>query len=250
MLVFTDKKGSRVSQNTIRLVTRHVSATSLPRRPLHGETRCETGHPHFSPQSSRLRPSPARGDDALSRGDDAKLGSSVSGNKARCVFLRRLRIINENISEYETAVTSGHIVLYATFGRFSILLRQRRPREPSSRPPGKPSPGALEADGLCSAKKKRKGLLHVDEKSLKSREHSDFQSNDHVRRWVSDIYVCLYCLIPTCCFLVGLVSSRLEASYLQQRISFTKWPVQCYLNQSPVRPGMVRAGQFVQSVFS
>ena len=41
------------------------------------------------------------------------------------------------------------------FGRFRILLRSRRPHKPSSRPPGRPSPGEIEAGGHGSGRSKR-----------------------------------------------------------------------------------------------
>ena len=50
-----------------------------------------------------------------------------------------------------------------TFSRFGTLLRLRRLTEPSSRPPGRPSPGGVEAGGHGSGRSKRKCEPRVDQ---------------------------------------------------------------------------------------
>ena len=65
-----------------------------------------------------------------------------------------------------------------TFSRFDILLRLRRPHEPSSRPPGRPSPGEVEAGGHGSGRSKRKGPPRVEKRASKRGEHSESQSCD------------------------------------------------------------------------
>ena len=49
--------------------------------------------------------------------------------------------------------TAAHV---PTFNLFRIPLRRRRPHEPSSRPPFRPSPGAVEAGGHVDRRIKRK----------------------------------------------------------------------------------------------
>ena len=56
----------------------------------------------------------------------------------------------------------------AAFSRFRILLRLRRPHEPSSRPLGRPSSGEVEAGGHGSGRNKQNGPPRVDE-GLKAR---------------------------------------------------------------------------------
>ena len=64
------------------------------------------------------------------------------------------------------------------FSRFRILVRLRRPHEPSSRPPGRPSPGEVEADRHGSGRSKRKGPPRVEKRAAKRGEHSELQSWD------------------------------------------------------------------------
>ena len=64
------------------------------------------------------------------------------------------------------------------FSRFLILLRLRRPHEPLSRPPGRPSPDEVEAGGHGSARNKRHGPPRVDKRAAKRGEHSESQSCD------------------------------------------------------------------------
>ena len=56
-----------------------------------------------------------------------------------------------------------------TFSRFSILLRSRRPHEPSSRPPGRTSSGEVEAGGYGSGRSKRNGLPRVNKSAERTR---------------------------------------------------------------------------------
>ena len=62
----------------------------------------------------------------------------------------------------------------------NIPLRRRRPHDPASTPPCRPSPGAVEAGGHGGGRGKRKCLPRVDKKASKRRGHSDFQSGDHI----------------------------------------------------------------------
>ena len=65
------------------------------------------------------------------------------------------------------------------FSRFRILVRLRRPHEPSSRPPGRPSPGEVEADRHGSGRSKRKGPPRVEKRAAKRGKRSDFHSDDN-----------------------------------------------------------------------
>ena len=65
-----------------------------------------------------------------------------------------------------------------TFSRFRALLRLRRPHEASSRPPGRPSPGEVEAGGHGSGKSKRKGSPRVEKGAVKRGKRSDFHADD------------------------------------------------------------------------
>ena len=68
-----------------------------------------------------------------------------------------------------------------TFSRFRITLRRRRPHDPSSRPPSRPSRGAVKAGGYGGERSKRKGPPRVEKKAVKRGEHSDFHSfNDTI----------------------------------------------------------------------
>ena len=75
-----------------------------------------------------------------------------------------------------------------TFSRFGILLRLRRPHEPSSRPPGRPSPGEVEAGGHGSGRSKRKGPPRVEKRTSKRGKHSEFQSLDDTTLGILHIY--------------------------------------------------------------
>ena len=62
-----------------------------------------------------------------------------------------------------------------------ISLRRRRRHEPSSRPPCRPSPGAVETGGHGGGRSKRKGLPPLEKRAAKRGEHSDFHSfNDTI----------------------------------------------------------------------
>ena len=67
-----------------------------------------------------------------------------------------------------------------TFNRFGILLRLGRPHEPSSRPPGRPSPGEVEGGGHRNEKSKRKGPPGIETRAAKRGERSDFHFDDHM----------------------------------------------------------------------
>ena len=58
--------------------------------------------------------------------------------------------------------------------------RQRRSHESSSRPPCRPSPGAVEAGRHCGGRSERNGPPRVDIKASKRVEPTDFQSSDHM----------------------------------------------------------------------
>ena len=75
-----------------------------------------------------------------------------------------------------------------TFNRFGILLRLGRPHEPSSRPPGRPSPGEVEAGGHGSGRSKRKVRL-VSRKGPRSAENTRDSSPETIKFWVSYIYL-------------------------------------------------------------
>ena len=59
-----------------------------------------------------------------------------------------------------------------TFSRSGILLRLRRPHEPSIRPPGRASPGEVEAGGHGNGKSKRNGPPRVENRAAKRGENS------------------------------------------------------------------------------
>ena len=73
--------------------------------------------------------------------------------------------------------------------RFGILLHLRRPHEPSSRPPGWPAPGEVEAGGHGSGRSKRKGPPRVEKRAAERGEHSEFQLCDDTILQVSYIYL-------------------------------------------------------------
>ena len=75
------------------------------------------------------------------------------------------------------------------FGRFRILLRSRRPHKPSSRPPGRPSPGEIEAGGHDSGRSKRNGPPRVDKRASKRGKHSESQSYDETILGILPIYI-------------------------------------------------------------
>ena len=80
-----------------------------------------------------------------------------------------------------------------TFNRFGILLRLGRPHEPSSRPPGRPSPGEVEAGGHGSARSKRKGPPRVEKRAEKHGEHSGIPVlRRHDSGYPTYIYICRY----------------------------------------------------------
>lgn len=67
-----------------------------------------------------------------------------------------------------------------TFGSFGIL-NLRRPHDRSSRPPGMPSPGEVEAGGLGREEANKKGSPRVEERAAKRGERSHFHSfNDTI----------------------------------------------------------------------
>ena len=84
------------------------------------------------------------------------------------------------------------------FSRFRILLRLRRPQEPSSRPPGRPSPGEVEAGGHGSGRNKRNGPPRVD-KGPRSAESTRNPSAATRRFWVSYIYLYTCTRSPSGC---------------------------------------------------
>ena len=89
---------------------------------------------------------------------------------AHSVLSRRLRV---DVSYSETGMN------VPTFSRFRILLRLCRPLEPSSRPPGRPSPGEVEAEGHGSAiRSKRNDPPRVDKRASECGEHAESQSCD------------------------------------------------------------------------
>ena len=66
-----------------------------------------------------------------------------------------------------------------TFSRFRIRLRLRRPHEPSSGPPGRPSSGKVLASGHGSGRSKRKGSPRVEKRAAKRGDLSVFHADDH-----------------------------------------------------------------------
>ena len=74
--------------------------------------------------------------------------------------------------------SSKRAYMMPTFSRFGILLRIRRPHEPSSRPPGRPSPGEVETGGYDSGRGKRKGPPRVEKRAAKRGKNSEPQSFD------------------------------------------------------------------------
>ena len=65
-----------------------------------------------------------------------------------------------------------------TFDQFRVLLRLRRPHEPASRLPGRPSSSEVEAGGYGSRRSKRNGHSRVDKRASKRVEHPESQSCD------------------------------------------------------------------------
>ena len=79
-----------------------------------------------------------------------------------------------------------------TFSRFRIPLRRRLPHEPSSRPPCRPSPGAVEAGGHGGARNKRKGKPQVEKRAAKRGERSESYSCDTILDMLH-IFICMEC---------------------------------------------------------
>ena len=85
-----------------------------------------------------------------------------------------------------------------TFGRFRILMRLRRPHEPSSRPPGRPSPGELETGRHGSRRRKRNGPPRVDKRASKRGESTlESQSYDETIPGILHTFISHMC----CCLL-------------------------------------------------
>ena len=78
-----------------------------------------------------------------------------------------------------------------TFSRFRILLRLHRPHEPSSRPPGRPSQGEVEAGGHGSGRSKQNSPL-VSIKGLPSAVSTRNPSPATRRFWASYISIFIY----------------------------------------------------------
>ena len=87
----------------------------------------------------------------------------------RSFFRHRLRM-SVSFSEAGISVT--------TFSRFIILLRLRRPHEPSSRPSVRPSPGVVGRGEHGSERSKWNGLSRVNKSASKRGERSESQSWD------------------------------------------------------------------------
>ena len=79
-----------------------------------------------------------------------------------------------------------------TFSRFRIPLRRRLPHEPSSRPPCRPSPGAVEAGGHGGGRNKRKGKPQVEKRAAKRGERSESYSCDTILDMLH-IFICMEC---------------------------------------------------------
>ena len=85
-----------------------------------------------------------------------------------------------------------------TFGRFRIFLRLRRPHEPSSRPPGRLSPGELETGRHVSGRSKRNGPPRVDKRASKRGESTlESQSYDETIPGILHTFISHMC----CCLL-------------------------------------------------
>ena len=76
-----------------------------------------------------------------------------------------------------------------TFSRFGIFMRLRRPHEPSSRPPGRPSPCEVEGGEHGSGRRKRKGPPRIEKRVAKRGERSDFHSVDHRHLGILHIFI-------------------------------------------------------------
>ena len=86
----------------------------------------------------------------------------------------------------------------AAFSRFRILLRLRRPHEPSSRAPGRPSPGELETGRHGSRRRKRNGPPRVDKRASKRGESTlESQSYDETIPGILHTFISHMC----CCLL-------------------------------------------------
>ena len=84
--------------------------------------------------------------------------------------------------------SSKRAYMMPTFSRFGILLRIRRPHEPSSRPPGRPSPGDADAGGHGSGRSQRTVRLAL-RKGPRSAESAPISTPSIRRIWVSYIYL-------------------------------------------------------------
>ena len=79
----------------------------------------------------------------------------------------RYRLSYVRSSFFSTPPSSGRLFCEAgmnvpTFSQFRILLRLRRQHEASNRPPGRPSPGEVEAGGYGSGRSKGTCSLRVE----------------------------------------------------------------------------------------
>ena len=97
-----------------------------------------------------------------------------------------------------------------TPNRFRMLLRLRRPHKASSRPPCRPSPGAVEAGEHGGGRSKRKGPPRVEKRATKRGERQFFPYfNDTISHFIHK-YMCRY---------LGHVVSAIEKSGLDQVLS-------------------------------
>ena len=62
-------------------------------------------------------------------------------------------------------------------------------RQPSSRPPGRPSPGEVETGGYDSGRGKRKGPPRVEKRAAKRGEHSELQPLDDTILGILHIFI-------------------------------------------------------------
>ena len=79
-------------------------------------------------------------------------------------------------------ITQAHIT--------STHVRLRRPHESSSKPPGRPSTGEVQAGGHGSGRSKRQGPSRV-EKRPRSAESARISTPMITRRWICHIYLYL-----------------------------------------------------------
>ena len=105
----------------------------------------------------------------------------------------------------------------ADISRFGTPLQRRRPHEPPSRSPCRPSPGAVTAGGHSGGRSSRKCPPRIDKKASKRGEHSDFQSGDQLYLGILHISI-----LHSSIYYASFVSDTIWVFCLNQRVNFVQ----------------------------